>query len=172
MARNANRNGRASKQSRQRLGHYPIQRSGEQGQLLRIIRDSGRRILVDVACLVALIRVLSSTSMIIKSLHILILTLLVSAVSAWATSEVGPPEFKVREGRETDRRSQAPRSHIQAKDGTGLQKLLERIRADNTGVSSGQSRLRSCPFVNGQVKATLNNQKGSYRINRRRMDFN
>jgi len=98
--------------------------------------------------------------MIIKSLHILILTLLVSAVSAWATSEVGPARIQ---GVVKDANGQAiagAEVHIQAKDGTGLQKIA---RTD----SSGQYGVSKLPvtdyevvlFINGQVKATLNNQK-------------
>ena len=98
--------------------------------------------------------------MIIKSLHILILTLLVSAVSAWATSEVGPARIQ---GVVKDANGQAiagAEVHIQAKDGSGLQKIA---RTD----SSGQYGVSKLPvtdyevvlFVNGQAKATLNNQK-------------
>src|SRR2546423_14791853 len=99
-------------------------------------------------------------SMIIKSLHICLAALLVSAVAAWASSATGPARIQ---GVVKDSKGQSVAGaevHIQAKDGSGFQKI---IRTD----SSGQYGVSNLPvtdyevvlFVNGQVKATLNNQK-------------
>src|SRR2546423_1830642 len=96
--------------------------------------------------------------MIIKSLQISLVALLVSAVAAWA-SEVGPARIQ---GMVTDSNKNpvaGAEVHIQAKDGSGLQKI---VRTD----SNGQYGISGLPitdyevvlFVNGQVKATLTNQ--------------
>ena len=99
-------------------------------------------------------------SMIIKSLHICLAALLISAVAAWASPATGPARIQ---GVVKDSKGQSVAGaevHIQAKDGSGFQKI---IRTD----SSGQYGVSNLPvtdyevvlFVNGQVKATLNNQK-------------
>jgi Carboxypeptidase regulatory-like domain len=97
--------------------------------------------------------------MTIKSLHIAIATLLVSAVAGWA-SPTGPARIQ---GLVTDSNKKpvaGAEVHISAKDGSGLQKI---IRTD----ANGQFGVSNLPvtdyevvlFVNGQIKASLNNQK-------------
>jgi Carboxypeptidase regulatory-like domain len=98
--------------------------------------------------------------MVIKSLQLSIITLLVSAVAAWASTPVGPARIQ---GIVTDSsKNPVPGAevHIQAKDGSGLEKT---VRTD----ANGQFGCSNLPvtdyevvlFVNGQIKATLNNQK-------------
>jgi len=97
--------------------------------------------------------------MIIKSLKVGILALLVSAVAAWA-SPTGPARIQ---GVVKDSKNQpvaGAEVHIQAKDGSGLQKI---IRTDSTG-NYGVSKLPVTDyevvlFVNGQIKASINNTK-------------
>ena len=98
--------------------------------------------------------------MVIKSLQLSIITLLVSAAAAWASTPVGPARIQ---GMVTDSNKNpvaGAEVHIQAKDGSGLQKI---VRTD----ANGQFGVSNLPvtdyevvlFVNGQIKATLNNQK-------------
>jgi Carboxypeptidase regulatory-like domain len=97
--------------------------------------------------------------MIIRSLQICCATFLVSAVAVWA-SPVGPARIQ---GVVRDSKSQpvaGAEVHIQAKDGSGLQKI---IRTDSTG-QYGVSKLPVTDyevvlFVNGQIKASINNAK-------------
>ena len=96
----------------------------------------------------------------IKSLHIIIATLLVSGVAAWASSQGGPARIQGVVQDSSGKPIAGAEVHIQAKDGSGLQKI---IRTD----ASGQYGISNLPvtdyevvlFVNGQAKATLNNQK-------------
>src|SRR5262249_45421857 len=92
-------------------------------------------------------------------LQLSIITLGVSAVAAWA-SQVGPARIQ---GVVKDSKSQpvaGAEVHIQAKDGSGLQKI---VRTDSTG----QYAVSKLPvtdyevilFVNGQIKASINNTK-------------
>jgi len=96
--------------------------------------------------------------MISKSFQLCFVTVLVSAVAAWA-SPTGPARIQ---GVVKDSNGQAVAGaevHIQAKDGSGLQKIA---RTD----SNGQFGVSNLPvtdyevvlFVNGQIKATLTNQ--------------
>ena len=97
--------------------------------------------------------------MIIKSLHLSIVTVLISAVTAWA-SPSGPARIQ---GIVKDSNSQpvaGAEVHIQAKDGSGTQKI---VRTDSTG-NYGVSKLPVTDyvvvlFVNGQIKASINNTK-------------
>ncbi|HVI82017.1 MAG TPA: carboxypeptidase-like regulatory domain-containing protein [Chthoniobacterales bacterium] len=97
--------------------------------------------------------------MIIKSLQLCFVTLLVSAVAGWA-SPIGPARIQ---GVVKDSKSQpvaGAEVHIQAKDGSGLQKI---VRTDSTG-QYGVSKLPVTDyevilFVNGQIKASINNTK-------------
>ena len=98
--------------------------------------------------------------MVIKSLQLSIITLLVSAVAAWASTPVGPARIQ---GMVTDSNKKpvaGAEVHIQAKDGSGLQKI---VRTD----SNGQFGVSNLPvtdyevvlFVSGQIKASLTNQR-------------
>lgn len=94
-----------------------------------------------------------------KSLQLSIVTLLVSAVSAWASTATGPARIQ---GVVVDSKKNpvaGAEVHITAKDGSGLQKI---VRTD----ASGQYGVSGLPvtdyevvlFVNRQVKASLTNQ--------------
>jgi Carboxypeptidase regulatory-like domain len=98
--------------------------------------------------------------MVIKSLRLSAIALLVSAVAAWASAPVGPARIQ---GIVTDSNKNpiaGAEVHIQAKDGSGLEKI---VRTD----ANGQFGVSNLPvtdyevvlFVNGQAKASLNNQK-------------
>ena len=95
-----------------------------------------------------------------KSLQYSIITLLVSAVAAWASGPTGPARVQGIVKDSNDKPIAGAEVHLTAKDGSGLQKI---IRTD----SSGQFGCSNLPvtdyevvlFVNGQIKATLNNQK-------------
>jgi len=97
--------------------------------------------------------------MIIKSLKVGVLALLLSAVASWA-SPTGPARIQ---GIVKDSNSQpiaGAEVHIQAKDGSGVQKI---VRTDSTG-NYGVGKLPVTDyevvlFVNGQIKATINNTK-------------
>ena len=99
--------------------------------------------------------------MINKSLQSCFVILLVSAVAAWA-EPVGPARIQ---GVVKDSRLQpiaGAEVHIQAKDGSGLQKV---VRTDSNG-QYGVSKLPATDyevvlFVNGKVKASINNAKVS-----------
>jgi len=97
--------------------------------------------------------------MTIKSLHIYFATLLVTAVTAWA-APVGSARIQ---GVVRDSKSQpvaGAEVHIQAKDGSNLQKI---VRTDSNG-QYGVSKLPVTDyevilFVNGAIKASINNAK-------------
>lgn len=104
--------------------------------------------------------VFCSSHMTIKSLHICFIAFLVSAVAAWAGQAVGPARIQ---GVVKDAKSQpiaGAEVHIQAKDGSNLQKI---VRTDTNG-QYGVSNLPLTDyevilFVNGQIKASVNNTK-------------
>src|ERR1700738_5284279 len=94
-----------------------------------------------------------------KSLRIAFAGLMICAAAAWG-APVGPARIQ---GIVKDSKAQpvaGAEVHIQAKDGSGLQKI---VRTD----SNGQFGVSNLPvtdyevvlFVNGQAKASLNNQR-------------
>ena len=98
--------------------------------------------------------------MVIKSLQLSIITLLVSAVAAWASTPVGPARIQ---GIVTDSGKNpvaGAEVHIEAKDGSGLQKVVRTDVNGQFGVSNlPVTDYEVVLFVNGQIKASLNNQK-------------
>ncbi len=98
--------------------------------------------------------------MLIKSLQLSTVTVLVSAVAAWASSPVGPARIQGIVQDSNQKPVAGAEVHISAKDGSGLQKI---VRTD----SNGQFGVSNLPvtdyevvlFVNGQIKASLTNQK-------------
>jgi hypothetical protein len=98
--------------------------------------------------------------MLTKSLRISFVGLLVSAVATWASSPVGPARIQ---GIVKDSNGQpvaGAEVHIQAKDGSGLQKIVRTDPSGNFGVSNlPVTDYEVVLFVNGQIKASLNNQK-------------
>src|SRR5438270_3610392 len=94
-----------------------------------------------------------------KSLQLSIITLLVLVVAAWA-SPVGPARIQGIVTDSNEKPVAGAEVHITAKDGSGLQKI---VRTDSNG-QYGVSKLPVTDyevvlFVNGQSKASLNNQK-------------
>jgi len=95
----------------------------------------------------------------LRSIHLTIVTLLVSAVAAWA-SPTGPARIQGIVKDANQKPIGGAEVHITAKDGSGFQKI---VRTD----SGGQYGVSNLPvtdyevvlFVNGQIKATLANQK-------------
>ena len=97
--------------------------------------------------------------MIIKSLQICFVMLLVSGVAAWA-SPVGPSTLQ---GDVKDSKAQpvaGAEVHIQAKDGSGLQKIARTDANGHYVVSKlPNTDYEVVLFVNGAVKASVNNTK-------------
>jgi len=106
-----------------------------------------------------------------KSLQICFSSLLVSAVAAWA-SPTGPARIQGIVKDSNQKPVAGAEVHIQAKDGSGLQKI---VRTD----ANGQFGVSNLPvtdyevvlFVNGKIKASLNNQK-VFSNKATQMDFN
>jgi Carboxypeptidase regulatory-like domain len=97
--------------------------------------------------------------MFMKSLQISFVTLLVSAVAAWA-SPTGPARIQGVVKDSSNNPVAGAEVHITAKDGSGLQKIVRTDAGGNFGVSSlPVTDYEVVLFVSGQVKATLNNQK-------------
>jgi Carboxypeptidase regulatory-like domain len=94
-----------------------------------------------------------------KSLQICFATLVVSAVAGWA-SPIGPGRIQ---GIVKDSKGQpiaGAEVHIQAKDGSGLQKIIRTDAGGNYGCSKlPATDYEVVLFVNGQVKASINNAK-------------
>src|ERR1700730_13023786 len=96
--------------------------------------------------------------MISKLFQLSFAIVLVSAVAAWP-----PPTGPARiHGIVTDSKGNpipGAEVHIQAKDGSGLQKVIRTDASGNYGVSSlPVTDYEVVLFVNGQIKATLTNQ--------------
>jgi len=98
--------------------------------------------------------------MILKSLHLTVAALVISAVAAWASQPVGPARIQ---GVVKDSKGQAVAGaevHITAKDGSGLQKIARTDSGGNFGVSNlPATDYEVVLFVNGKIKASLTNQK-------------
>lgn len=97
--------------------------------------------------------------MMIKSLHVCIATLLVSAVVVWAGQPTGPARIQ---GVVKDSKGQpvaGAEVHITAKDGSGLQKIARTDADGNYGCSNlPVTDYEVVLFVNRQMKASLTNQ--------------
>ena len=98
--------------------------------------------------------------MIIKSFQLSIVTLLVSAVAAWAASPAGPAMIQ---GVVRDSKGQpvaGAEVHIQAKDGSGTQKIVRTDATGNYGVSNlPATDYEVVLFIGGKIKASINNTK-------------
>src|SRR6266404_4716710 len=96
----------------------------------------------------------------IKSLHITIVALLVSAVAAWAGSQAGPARIQGVVKDSNGNAIAGAEVHLTAKDGSGFQKIIRTDASGNYGVSNlPVTDYEVVLFVNGQIKASLNNQK-------------
>src|SRR4030095_13160762 len=99
-------------------------------------------------------------TMIIKSLQLSFVTLLVSAVAAWAASPTGPARIQ---GVVKDSRGAAVAGaevHIKSKDGSGLEKIVRTDAGGNYGVRNlPLTDYEVVLFIGGQVKASINNTK-------------
>jgi hypothetical protein len=98
--------------------------------------------------------------MINKSLKFSLITLLVSAVAAWASPSSGPARIQ---GVVKDSKGAAVAGaevHIKAKDGSGLEKIVRTDAGGNYGVSNlPATDYEVVLFVGGQIKANINNTK-------------
>ena len=94
-----------------------------------------------------------------KSLQLSTVTLLISAVAAWASSATGPARLQ---GIVTDSKKNpvaGAEVHVTAKDGSGLQKIARTDANGQYGVSGLPiTDYEVVLIVNRQVKATLTNQ--------------
>ena len=100
--------------------------------------------------------------MFMKSLEISFVTLLVSAVAGWASEPVGPARIQGVVRDSTSKPIAGAEVHIQAKDGSGLQKIVRTDAGGNYGVSKlPVTDYEVVLFVGGQIKASINNQKVS-----------
>jgi len=98
--------------------------------------------------------------MIMKSLLITFSMLLISAVAVWASpSATGPARIQ---GVVQDLQGQpvaGAEVHVQAKDGSGLKKVIRTDANGQFGVSNlPVTEYEVVLFVNGQIKASLTNQ--------------
>jgi len=97
--------------------------------------------------------------MFMKSLQLSIVTLLISAVGAWASTTSGPARIQ---GMVTDSKKNpvaGAEVHITAKDGSGLQKIVRTDAGGQFGVSGLPITDYEVVLIVGrQVKATLTNQ--------------
>ncbi len=110
--------------------------------------------------------------MIFKSLQICSASFIVSAVAAWASDPVGPSSLQ---GDVKDSKRQpvaGAEVHIQAKDGSGLQKI---VRTDANGhyvvTKLPNTDYEVVLFVNGSIKASINNTK-TFANKPTQLDFN
>src|ERR1044072_6977115 len=98
--------------------------------------------------------------MIFKSLQLSLATLLISGIAAWASTPVGPARIQ---GGVKDSRGQpiaGAEVHIQAKDGSGLQKIVRTDAGGNYGCSKlPATDYEVVLFVSGKAKASINNAK-------------
>jgi uncharacterized surface anchored protein len=100
--------------------------------------------------------------MTIKSLHICFVTLLVSAVAAWASDPVGPARIQGIVKDSNAKPVAGAEVHVKAKDGSRLERT---VRTD----ADGHYDVSKLPvtdyevvlFVNRQIKASINNTKVS-----------
>lgn len=98
--------------------------------------------------------------MLIKSLQLSIITLLVSAVAAWASSPTGPARIQGIVRDSNQKPVAGAEVHISAKDGSNLQKVVRTDAGGNYGVSNlPVTDYEVVLFVGGQIKASISNQK-------------
>lgn len=93
-----------------------------------------------------------------KSLQLSTITVLLSAVAAWASS-TGPARIQgvVQDSKKSP--VAGAEVHINAKDGSNLQKIVRTDSEGHYGVSGlPVTDYEVVLFVNGQIKATLSNQ--------------
>jgi len=98
--------------------------------------------------------------MFIKSLQLCFAALLVSALATLASTPVGPARIQ---GVVKDSKGQSVAGaevHIQAKDGSGLQKIVRTDAGGNYGVGKlPVTDYEVILFVNGQIKASISNTR-------------
>lgn len=96
--------------------------------------------------------------MTIKLFQLSLVTLLISAVAAWAGAS-GPARIQGVVQDSKGKPVAGAEVHIQAKDGSGLQKIIRTDASGNYGVSNlPVTDYEVVLFVNGQIKASLTNQ--------------
>ena|ERR1700730_7126033 len=95
----------------------------------------------------------------IKSLQLSFAIVLVSAVASWASTTTGPARIQGIVKDSKGNPVAGAEVHINAKDGSGLQKIIRTDSSGNYGVSSlPVTDYEVVLFVNGQIKASLTNQ--------------
>jgi hypothetical protein len=100
--------------------------------------------------------------MFIKLLHVCFVTLFLSAVAGWASEPTGPARLQGVVRDSTSKPVAGAEVHIQAKDGSGFQKIVRTDADGNYGVSKlPLTDYEVVLFVGGQIKASINNQKVS-----------
>ena len=98
--------------------------------------------------------------MVKKSLQLSAVTLLISAVAAWASSPTGNARIQGIVKDSNNKPVPGAEVHITSKDGNNLQKIVRTDEGGNFGVSNlPVTDYEVVLFVNGQIKASLNNQK-------------
>jgi hypothetical protein len=96
--------------------------------------------------------------MTIKALQICLVTLLVSAVAAWASS--GPARIQGIVKDSNAKPVAGAEVHVTAKDGSGLQKIIRTDSDGHYGVSNlPVTDYEVVLFVSGQIKASIKNTK-------------
>ena len=109
--------------------------------------------------------------MLIKSLQLSTVALLVSVVAAWASSPAGSARIQGIVQDSNQKPVAGAEVHLTAKDGSNLQKIVRTDATGHYGVSNlPVTDYEVVLFVNGQIKATLNNQK-VYNGKPTQMDF-
>jgi hypothetical protein len=102
-------------------------------------------------------------AMIIKMFQLSLVTLLISAVAAWASPSSGPARIQ---GAVRDSKGAAiagAEVHIKSKDGSGLEKIVRTDAGGNYGVSNlPATDYEVVLFVGGQIKANVNNTKALF----------
>jgi hypothetical protein len=98
--------------------------------------------------------------MTIKSLHICFVSLLVSAVAAWASDPTGPARIQGIVNDSASKPIAGAELHIKAKDGSGLEKIVLTDSDGHYGVGKlPVTDYEVILFVNRQIKASINNTK-------------
>jgi Carboxypeptidase regulatory-like domain len=102
-------------------------------------------------------------AMIIKMFQLSLVTLLISAVAAWASPSSGPARIQ---GAVRDSKGAAiagAEVHIKSKDGSGLEKIVRTDAGGNYGASNlPLTDYEVVLFIGGQIKANVNNTKALF----------
>ena len=96
----------------------------------------------------------------LKSLQLSTITVLLSAVAAWASSPTGNARIQGIVKDSNDKPVTGAEVHITSKDGNNLEKIVRTDAGGNYGVSNlPVTDYEVVLFVGGQIKASIGNQK-------------